>query len=206
MYGDVLQGEEIFLESVSIPTGLTVVGDKIYVADYTSTSAPGLVHAYDIDRGTETTPNPESGNEIGAPIQVGVAPIGIYKPPAGAAQTDLYVPNAIPARCRSSTPIRTRSAATVPVAAFPTEIAFSPDGSLAYVAGTETLSIIDTSSREFVLTTATDGTTDGVPFDHVAASEDFIYLSDQYNAPYTGQTVATQQHADGCLLRGDRRC
>jgi len=76
----------------------------------------------------------------------------------------------------------------VPVAAFPTEIAFSPEGSLAYVAATETLSIIDTSSREFVLTTATDGTTDGVPFDHVAASEDFIYLSDQYNAPYTGQT------------------
>ena len=195
VYGDVLEDEQISLSGVSIPTGMTVVGNKMYVADYTTPSAPGLVHVYDLNRGTVATPNPLYGTEVGTPIQVGVAPIGVYRPPAGAVGSDLYVPNAVSGTVSIIDTDTNQVASTVPVAAFPTEIAFSPDGSLAYVAGLETLSIIDTSSREFVLTTVTDNTPDGQPFDHVVATEDSIYLSDQFAAapsqtsPNFGNTI-----------------
>ncbi|MCV7173113.1 hypothetical protein H7I41_24630 [Mycobacterium manitobense] len=183
-YGKVLQSRQIALAGVNTPSGLVVAGDKLYVTDV----GAGNVRVFDVRQGTAGY-----GQPVGAPIQVGAAPYGIFKTPAGATHSDLYVVNATTNSVSIIDTATDTVVATVPVGALPTGVAFSPDGSLAYVAGADNLSIIDTSSRQFVLTTATDGSPDGQPFDYVVATEDHIYLTDQYLvSPAAGGTLNNQ--------------
>ncbi|MGA5464542.1 Ig-like domain-containing protein [Mycobacterium sp. NPDC050041] len=183
-YGTVLPSQQIALAGVNTPSGLVVANDKLYVTDV----GAGNVRVFDVRQGTAGY-----GQPVGAPIQVGAAPYGIFKTPAGATHPDLYVVNATTNSVSIIDTATDTVVATVPVGALPTGVAFSPDGSLAYVAGADNFSIIDTSSRQFVLTTATDGSPDGQPFDYVVATEDHIYLTDQYLvSPAAGGTLNNQ--------------
>jgi hypothetical protein len=79
---------------------------------------------------------------------------------------------------------------TITLPSAPVNIAFSPDGSLAYVGQNDTLSVVDTATGQVLFTTVADVSPDGFP-NLVAVSSDgkSIYLSD----PLTSYGTTQQQ-------------
>ena len=104
--------------------------------------------------------------------------IATVRPP-GATHDDVYVVNA---RDNTVSVIDTSTNQVVQriaVASTPAAVVVSPDGSLAYVSGAESMTVIDTATRAAILTTRTDTTPDGYPT-IVALSSDGsrVYVSD----------------------------
>ena len=169
-FGDVLDDREIAKpDGVNFASSIVARGNKLYLSDYTGNG----VRVISLAEGAGY------GEQIGNPIAVG-SPYAMAAAPDAADHDDIYVLSPT-TNTVSIIDTTTNQVTACQSWAFPTDIAFSPDGSLAYVAGMDSLSIIDTSSRQFVLTTVTDATPEGAfGDDFVAASGDHIYLNDRY--------------------------
>ncbi len=99
--------------------------------------------------------------------------------PPGATHDDIYVLNSQDSTVSVIDTDTNQVVATIPVAEAPVTAAVSPDGSLAYVGGRDSMTVIDTTTRTAVLTTRTDATPD-FQATIVAVSSDGsqIYVSD----------------------------
>ena len=154
---------------------VAVSGNRLYVTD----PSTNTVRVMDIDESS-----PTFGDQIGAPITVGGFPedIATVRPP-GATHDDVYV---VDARDNTVSVIDTSTnqvVKTIAVATTPASVVGSPDGSLVYVGGAESMTVIDTATRTAILTTRTDPTPEGYPT-IVALSSDGsrVYISDTLRA------------------------
>jgi VCBS repeat-containing protein len=184
-----------YIEDEAINTGATNVyyiavhGDTLYVSepDFTDPASPtGTIHMISLDADSEEF---AYGEEIADPLQVNG---GFPGPPNVSPDYDedgnayIYVANvqALTGQPQTGkiTVIDTKTnsvAGTVDLPSAPLNIAFSPDGSLAYVGSTDSMSVVNTATREVLFTTVADVSPDGFP-NLVAVSSDgkSVYVSD----------------------------
>ena len=150
---------------------MAVSGNRLYVTD----PSTNTVKVMDIDESS-----PTFGEQIGAPIAVGGFPgdVATVRPP-GATHDEVYVVNALDNTVSVIDTSTNQVVKTIAVAPRPTSVVGSPDGSLVYVGGAESMTVIDTATRTAILTTRTDPTPEGYPT-IVALSSDGsrVYVSD----------------------------
>ena len=151
---------------------------------YVSSFEGGTIHRFNLDAASGEF---DYGDEIGTAVPVSE---GIPGPPVVSPAYDeeghsyVFVPHgAFPGSPGPGkiTVIDTKdnSVETIEIASQPLNIAFSPDGSLAYIGSTDTITVIDTANLTEVFTTVADVSPDGYP-NYVAVSGDgkTIYVSD----------------------------
>lgn len=170
----------ITVDGVPAIYSIAVSGDRLYAADYVGRT----VHVVNL------APGEGYGTRVGLPIQVGSNPVAIEAGGPDAASTYLYAATAqngsvVVIDPRTNQVVKT--IATGPVQS----MAFSPDGTVLYLGGADTVSVIDTTTNQLVLTTVADGTPDGAP-QFVAASPDnaHVYLSDLLGEPFASPDPA----------------
>jgi YVTN family beta-propeller protein len=165
----------ITIDDVPAIYSIAVSGDRLYAADYLGRS----VHVVDL------APGANYGTQVGLPIQLGSSPVAVVAGGPDADHTYVYASTPLNGSVVVIDP-RTNQVvdtiATGPVQS----MAFSPDGTVLYLGGADTMSVIDTSSNQLVLTTVADGTPEGFP-QWIAASPDnaHVYVSDIMSGPPT---------------------
>ena len=167
-----IEGTEITVDGAQLIYGATISGDKLYVTDLGANTV----------RAISIAPGANYGDQVGNTIQLTDKPSSIVASPPGADNSYVYVATPLSQKVVVIDPTDNHVVGSIPVGASPfgaTSFAFSPDGTLLYAAGADTISVIDTSTNQLILTTRADGTPDVFPT-FVAASPDnaHIYFSD----------------------------
>jgi YVTN family beta-propeller protein len=188
-YGQAIPAEAITTGAVN--AHIVVHGDTLYVTDQ-GTSTPsnpgGTVHVINLNA---DSPDFAYGEDIAPAVSVDN---GFPGPPVVSAPYDsdgdayVYVPNVQvpigPPQPGKVTVIDTKTntvVGTIEVPSGPSNVVFSPDGSLAYIANADSVSVVDTATRTVLFTTPADVSPDGSS-NYVAVSRDgkSVYVSDLF--------------------------
>jgi DNA-binding beta-propeller fold protein YncE len=178
--------DTLTVDGAQIIYGETISGDKLFVSDVSGKTV----------RAISIAPGANYGQQVGPTIQLGDQPSSIIASPPGADNSYVYVATPLSQKIVVIDPTDNHVVGFVPTAGSQfgyTSFAFSPDGTLLYAAGEDSISVIDTSTNQLVLTTVADTTPDPFPT-FIAASPDnaHIYFSDtfaNYPSPSTPTAV-----------------